>query len=179
MLGEWVAQAQAFNAAYLQAFGERWGIGSPAHAAADDAVARLWADLGWLRSFAGLLQSQERPQSDASQRRQEPRDHRPLRALWGQLEDRFDALNPSAPTESSTVRFSLIDPESPLAEEAGPSPWLTAAQRLHQHGSALATRITRTSRRTLALVTRRPHRLVLAALLLGLPTLAWQARGDA
>ena len=178
MLGEWVAQALAFNTAYLQAFGERWGIGSPAHAAADDTVARLWADLGWLRSFAGLLQAQERPVSDAAQRRLEPRNHAPLRALWGQLEDHFDALNASAPTEWSTVCFSLIDPESPLAEEAGPNPWLTAALRLHQHGSALATRITRASRRTLALATRRPRRLLLAALLLGLPTLAWQARGD-
>lgn len=178
MLGEWVAQAQTFNGAYLQAFGERWGIGSPAHAAADDTVARLWADLGWLRSFANLLKAQERPVSDATQRRLEPRDHAPLRALWGQLEDRFAALNPSAPAESSWVSFSLIDPESPLAEEAGPSPWWVAALRLLQQASALATRTARASRRALAQATRQPRRLVLAALLLGLPTLAWQARGD-
>ena len=177
-LGEWVAQALAFNTTYLQAFGERWGIGSPAHVAADDAVARLWADLGWLRSFAGLLQAQERPVSDTAQRRLEPRDHAPLRALWGQLEDRFAALNPSAPTESSMVRFTLIDPESPLAEEAGSSPWVAAAQRLRQQASALAARASRGSRSALALATRRPRRLVLAALLLGAPTLAWQARGD-
>ena len=178
MLGEWVAQALAFNTAYLQAFGERWGIGSPAHAAADETVARLWVDLGWLGHFANVLQTHERPVSDAAQRRLEPRDHAPLRALWGQLEDRFAALNPSAPAKSSMLGFSLIDPELPLAEEAGPSPWFAAAQRLRQQGAVLATRTARASRRALALATHRPRRLVLAALLLGLPTLAWQARGD-
>ena len=72
MLAEWVVQAQAFNAAYLQAFGERWAIGSAAQQAADRALAPMWADLAWLGRFAQRLQAQERPASDAQPRSSVP-----------------------------------------------------------------------------------------------------------
>ena len=139
--------------------------------------------LGLLRRFAGQLQAAERPLSDAGKRQLTARPallHVPLR---GELEVLFPRL--ISGTGDSIWHFTLIDPdplpidpETLLAEEAIPSPSVAAAPRLRQQGSALATRITSAGRSALALATRRPRRLLLAALLLGLPTLAWQARGD-
>lgn len=184
MLDEWCGQAERFNTAYVAAFREEWGLDSDAYEAAGCAVSSLAPQLGLLRRFAGQLQAAERPLSDAGKRQLPARPDLPHVQLRGELEVLFPRL--ISGTGDSICHFTLIDPdplpidrESPLAEEAGPNPWLTVALRLRQKGSTLAARTSRASRSALTLVTRRPHRLVLAALLLGLPTLAWQARGDA
>lgn len=177
MLAEWCQQAIDFRTAYVAAFRDHWGVDSDAYAAAGRAVSAEASQLGWLQRFAGQLQAAERPVAEAGRRRLAVRPDKPHRPLWNVLEAQFPKLGPG--TGDSTCVFSLIDPESPLAEEAGPSPWLAAAQRLRQQGAVLATGTARASRSALALATRRPRRLVLSALLLGLPSLAWQARGDA
>lgn len=184
MLDEWCDQAEQFNTACVAAFREEWGVDSDAYEAAGRAVSSLAPPLGLLRRFAGHLQATERPLSDAGKRQLPARPELPHVPLRGQLEELFPRL--ISGTGDSIWHFTLIDPdpllidpETTFAEAAIPSPSLTAAPRLRQQGSALTTRITSASRRALALATRRPRRLVLLALLLGAPTLAWQARGDA
>lgn len=177
MLGEWCDQANLFNTACVAAFREEWGVDSDAYDAAGRAVSSLAPQLGLLRRFAGQLQAAERPLSDVGKRRLPARPDLPHVLLRGELEVLFPRL--ISGTGDSICHFTLIDPDRPLtdpestlAKEAGPSPWVAAALRLRQQTS-------RATRSALALATRRPRRLVLAALLLGLPTLAWQARGDA
>ena len=177
MLDEWCQQAHAFFVAYVAAFREKWGVESEAYEAAGRAVSILVPQLGELHRFAGQLKAAERPLADAGKQRLTARPDWPHRQLWSALEVQFPKL--TSGTGDSTCLYTLIDPESPLAEESGPSPWLAAALGLRQQGAVLATRTARASRHALALAPHRPRRLVLAALLLGAPTLAWQARGDA
>ena len=177
MLDEWCQQAINFRTAYVGAFRVQWGEGSDAYAAAGRAVFGDAPRLGWLRGFASQLQATERSEAEAGLRRLGVRPNKPHRRLWGALEEQFPKLGPG--TRDSRYVFTLIDPEAPLAEEAVPSPWFAAAQRLCDQASGLAARARRAGRNALALATRRPRRLVLLALLLGAPSLAWQARGDA
>ena len=166
MLAEWCEQAEAFIAAYKDAFAQRWGFASPAWHAADQALSPIQVDLAWLATFATTLQAQERPLADAGKRRLLARDYKELlRSLWGQLEDRFPPLHPSAQAATSTVTFSLIDPEAPLAEEAQPSRWRLAALAGHRHSAALAAAAVAIASRTAAMLSRRRAPLATGALL--------------
>lgn len=181
MLDEWCDQAERFNTAYVAAFREEWGVDSDAYEAAGSAVSGLAPQLGLLRRFAGQLQAAERPLADAGKRQLPARPDLPHVHLRGELEVLFPRL--ISGTGDSIYHFTLIDPDRPLidseftlGEQAniGPSP--SATGHLRWQDNALTTGIINPTRSALALATRR---LVLAALLLGLPTLAWQARGDA
>lgn len=166
MLAEWCEQAKAFIAAYRDAFDQRWGFASPAWHTADQALSPIQVDLVWLATFATTLQAQERPLADAGKRRLPARDYKDLlRNLWGQLEDKFPPLNPSAQAAASTVTFSLIDPEAPLAEEARPSRWRLAAQAGHRRSAALAAAAVASASRTAAKLSRRRAPLATGALL--------------